>query len=65
MHTASEAGSGLVQHRWRKPENVERRVDALANHIARTVDSLPPLTPAQRERLAALLRPTGTEAQAA
>lgn len=44
--------------RWRKPENVERRVDALAARIQRFVETAPPLTPEQADRLAALLRPT-------
>jgi hypothetical protein len=60
--TTSEAARALALARHRKPENVERRVDALAEHIARVVDALPPLTKAQRDRLAALLRPDWTEA---
>lgn len=67
--TTTSAAAELAQTRWRKPQNVERRVHALAEHIRRTVDSLPPLTEAQRSRLAALLtpadRPTRTEARAA
>jgi hypothetical protein len=46
-----------VRARWNKPETVEKRVDALAETIRRKIDKLPPLTAAQRERLAALLRP--------
>lgn len=43
-----------------------RSVDALERHIRRVVDSLPPLTEAQRTKLAALLRPSAaTEARAA
>jgi hypothetical protein len=34
------------------------RAERLAEFIARTVDAAPPLTESQRERLAALLRPT-------
>jgi hypothetical protein len=47
----------LARRRWDRPENVQRRVDALAERIRRVVDTLPPLTDAQREKLAALLRP--------
>ena len=35
-----------------------REIDGLARHIERVVDAAPPLTEAQRARLAALLRPT-------
>jgi hypothetical protein len=60
----SSPASQLARIRWSKPENVERRIESLADHIKRTVDALPPLTEDQRARLAALLRP-GTEAEAA
>lgn len=63
--TTTTAARDLSRARWHKPENVERRVDALAEHIRRTVDALPPLTQAQRARLAALLRPSETEGRAA
>jgi hypothetical protein len=43
----------------------ELRTEMLAAHIRQVVDDLPPLTAAQRARLAALLRPDATEAQAA
>lgn len=33
------------------------RTERLADYIARVVDAAPPLTPAQRDRLALLLRP--------
>lgn len=52
-----EEARTLVRRRWDRPENVDLRVDALARHIARVVDTLPPLSPEQREKLAALLRP--------
>ena len=62
----SEAARDLARQRWAKPHAVDRRVDALADHIRRTVDALPPLTEAQRARLAVLLRPDHrTEAKAA
>ena len=35
------------------------RTERLAEQIAAQVDTWPPLTPEQRERLAALLRPAG------
>lgn len=45
------------------PDLIEARRDLhaarLAEHIKRVVDSAPPLTPEQRDRLSALLRPTG------
>lgn len=34
----------------------ELRTELLAEHIAREIEKLPPLTDAQRERLAAMLR---------
>lgn len=55
---ASEAARDLARRRWAKPHAVDRRVDALADHIRKTVDALPPLTDDQRARLAALLRPS-------
>ena len=33
------------------------KAERLADYIARVVDTMPPLTPAQRDRLALLLRP--------
>lgn len=38
------------------------RAEKLADHIARTVDAWPPLTPEQRDRLAVLLRGGGAVA---
>ncbi len=37
----------------------EFKADRLAEHIRRLVDAAPPLSEAQRSRLALLLRPTG------
>lgn len=37
----------------------EFKAQRLADHIARVVDSAPPLSPAQRDRLAQLLRGAG------
>ena len=34
---------------------------SIEDYVRRTVDSAPPLTDAQRDRIAALLRPTGGE----
>lgn len=45
--------------RWDREDHVDARVDALADSIARKLDALPPLTDAQRAKLAALLRPEG------
>lgn len=49
------AGAALADQRWRKPENVQKRVDALAARLQEFVDSAPPLTPQQAERLASIL----------
>lgn len=38
------------------------KAERLEDYIARVVDSAPPLTDEQRERLAALLRPVGGDA---
>ena len=40
----------------------ELAAEGLAEHIKRVVDAAPPLTPAQRERLALLLRPGAANA---
>lgn len=52
-----------IAARWAKPENVEKRVDALAAHVRKIVDSLPPLTPEQKARLAAILAPSTGDGQ--
>ncbi len=48
------------RHRPNDPKTDELaakfKSDRLAQHIRRVVDSAPPLTPAQRDRLAVLLR---------
>lgn len=44
--------------RWAKPDHVQARVDCLADYIRKVVDTLPPLTEAQKAKLAALLRDT-------
>jgi hypothetical protein len=54
---ASEAARSLVQRRWSKPENVDRRVDALADRIRKLVAAAPPLTAEQVQRLRDLLPP--------
>ena len=38
------------------------KAERLADYITRVVDTMPPLTPAQRDRLALLLRPGGEAA---
>lgn len=50
-------GAELVEIRWRKPHNVERRVNALADHVAKIVDKFPPLTEEQRDKLRAAFAP--------
>lgn len=46
------------------PELVDARrnlaAEKLAEHVRRVVDAAPPLTPEQRDRIAALLRPVAT-----
>ena len=51
-----------ARKRWSKPENVDRRVDALAEQIRKLVESAPPLTDEQRARLARVLPPTTAQA---
>lgn len=51
-----------ARRRWAKPENVDRRVDALAEQIRKLVDSAPPLTEEQRARLTRVLPPTTVQA---
>lgn len=61
--------SAAAEYRWR-PEDpqaqrtlTEVRTEALAEHIRKVIESAPPLTPEQRDRLAVLLRPkSGTAA---
>lgn len=55
MDTLAQHQARASRARWAKPEHVERRVDALAAHIRKVVDRLPPLTPEQRDRLRAVL----------
>lgn len=62
----SEKRSALARHaaavRWDKPNQAETARDLatarIAEYIERVVDSAPPLTAEQRDRIAALLRPT-------
>lgn len=59
---AARAGAAA---RWADPvtaENARRDLAAarLAEFVKRVVDAAPPLTPAQRSRIAALLAPVGT-----
>lgn len=51
-----------ARKRWSKPENVDRRVDAIAEQIRKLVDNAPPLTDEQRARLAGLLLPAAGQA---
>jgi hypothetical protein len=56
------AQKGVAVRRGDKTEasrlDAEIRTEALAAHIESVVDEFPPLSGEQRERLAALLRPT-------
>ena len=58
--------AAMQRHHPDEPETVEVkrqfRADRLAEHISRVVDSAPPLSPAQRDRLAQLLRGAGATA---
>ena len=63
----SEKRSALARHaaavRWDNPNQTETARELatarIAEYVARVVDAAPPLTPEQRDRIAALLRPTG------
>lgn len=61
----TETKRRAARTRWDRPDNVERRLVALAEHVARVVDTFPPLTDEQRTRLAALLTPVGGGQRAA
>jgi hypothetical protein len=54
LRTTAEA-SETANARWRRPDVVDQRVDALAATLERKVDALPPLTGDQFARLAAVL----------
>jgi hypothetical protein len=43
-----------IRARWDRPENVQRRVDGLAEVIRRKIATLPPLTDEQIDKLAGL-----------
>lgn len=64
--TRSLQGRSAAARRWNRPEQFELARDyaaaKLEDYIRRTVDTAPPLTPAQRDRLALLLRPGGDAA---
>lgn len=49
-------GALLARRRWDRPDVVERRIDALAAHIARAVAKLPPLTREQRAQLTGAIK---------
>lgn len=56
-----------VATRRRDPEQIanarrDLAAEKLAQYVARTVADAPPLTAEQRDRIAALLRPTGGDA---
>ena len=58
----SAAIAAIERHRGPDdPEAAQLRamlaIEGLAEHIARVVDTAPPLSPAQRDRLASLLSP--------
>lgn len=50
-------GRALVQKRWQRPDVVQARFDKLVEYVDRQLASLPPLTPEQRSRLVAIIRP--------
>jgi hypothetical protein len=54
--STSDAGKELARSRWDSPENVEKRVQALAARVKRIVDTLPPLSEAQQAKIAAAAR---------
>jgi hypothetical protein len=58
------AGLRSKGHAADSPEVLEAKrdlvADRLAAHVRRVVDTAPPLTSAQRDRIAGLLRPTVT-----
>ena len=63
----SEKRSALARHaavvRWDNPNREDTARDLatarIAEYVTRVVDAAPPLTPEQRDRIAALLRPAG------
>ena len=64
--TRSLQGKNAAARRWNHPNQTELARDyaaeRLADYIAKTVDKAPPLTAAQRDRLATLLRAGGEAA---
>lgn len=63
-HYAGQVGALSRSRPDNDPELIEARhnlrAEKLAQHITRVVEEAPPLTPAQIDRLAALLRPTSS-----
>lgn len=59
-HVTPDLARKAIQARWSKPENVDLRIDALGERIRALVESAPPLTSEQVDRLRALL-PAPTE----
>jgi hypothetical protein len=55
-HTETRAGALLARKRWDRPENVDRRVGAIAGHLATALAKLPPLTRAQRAQLVGVIK---------
>lgn len=51
------AAQNAARASWGRPDNADSRVTALAEHVRKVVDSLPPLTPEQYDRIDAILRP--------
>ena len=56
-------------HRHRRPDDPEitstvrdLAAERIAEYVRQTVAAAPPLTPAQRQKITALLRPTGGDA---
>jgi hypothetical protein len=70
LHHQRARVAALRRHRGpHDPEAVaaarDLAADSLAAHVARVVAQAPPLTPAQRDRIAALLRPAAAGTGAA
>lgn len=55
--TLRERNRRNAVRRWSKPENVDKRVTTLAEHVRRVVDTFPPLSEAQQDKLRDAFRP--------
>jgi len=59
-HTRSQIAVAKKKNPYADVTDLQRQLKAerLAEHVAKVVSQAPPLTPAQRDRIAALLRGT-------